>query len=571
MENYISFYERAINERNNKTDAKLFLIKHNLREIADKCKLGYIENWSYSRDPEEHKSNRLIFPIDNFSYFAIDTSEEKETPFKHLRESLTNNVSYEPIVYGSNKTPFIVDDPLSALSLIAAGVNDVIILRGTGTKPLIDYAKKHPQAIFSVLLSNGIEKNTAELQKKIEAALEDNGFYTLGGLEHYYSDFYNRDILGGCINAAESLEEYPDNFKEKVSFYQDRATEFTLQFEVEQQERLNVTSGVNMVNVFLDNIENSRDFEPMQTGIEEIDHVIGGGLMRKTLVTISAAPGAGKTALAQWITENLAKSGRDILYINLEMDRAQLLARSLSRISWQYFETDLSALDILRGYKWSGDTRKTVMESATKYKELIAKHFVYNPDGITNSISDILNIMNIENARLKAAGRSAPIICIDYLQLINSENRDATEGLKKVIYDLKQFATENNTTVILISANNRDSNKAGITTMESSRDTSAIEYSGDLMIGLSYTAIEDERKDDNGKPYTLSDLRKMRTKAIKNNEEIPEVCKETSIKILKNRFGVADARIDLIFDGKHSLFTVIDRSRNENPVKIIYR
>lgn len=265
------------------------------------------------------------------------------------------------------------------------------------------------------------------------------------------------------------------------------------------------------------------------------------------------------------ITETIAKGGRDIVYFNLEMDRNQLLARSLSRISWELERADIDALQVLRGYGWTEYQREAITRAAEQYKREIAGRFIYNPEGTSNGLDSILAAMQAETDRIKGAGRPEPIICIDYLNLIESGFKDAIEGFKTVIYRLKDFAKANNTIVIAINATNRASNQRGTVEMESGRDSSAVEYSGDLMLGLSYTAIEEKRKFDTGevsardkKPifeeYTIDELRRLRREAYDRGEEPPAVCNEVTLKVLKNRFGEPERRANLIFDGKHSTF-----------------
>jgi replicative DNA helicase len=278
----------------------------------------------------------------------------------------------------------------------------------------------------------------------------------------------------------------------------------------------------------------------------------------------------GKTALAQWIFENIAQAGHDVLYINLEMAREQLLARSLSRIAWKYEKKDFSALEVLRGYAWTDEQREAITEAAARYKADIAPHFIYNPDGVKNNIDSILTAMEAETARLKAQGKPAPLVCVDYLQIIETDEGDETKGLKTAIKRLKDFAIEKETVVFLIIANNRASNKTGTVEMESGRDTSAIEYSGDFMLGLAYTAIEDRREyeytyeDKNGNektgkaPYDLETIRRLKKEAYEAGKEIPAVCTEVSLKVLKSRFTEAERRANLIFDGKHSTFNQIE-------------
>ena len=150
--------------------------------------------------------------------------------------------------------------------------------------------------------------------------------------------------------------------------------------------------------------------------------------------------------------------------------------------------------------------------------------------------------------------------------MIDAGERDPIEGLKKAIYLLKDFAKQNNTVVIAISATNRASNKTGTVDLESGRDTSATEYSGDMMLGLSYTALEDHQKyetgeEKNGKPimaeYTLDELRRLRRVAYDLGQTPPKVCNQISLKVLKNRFGEPERRAKLFFDGRHNYYSQI--------------
>ena len=334
-----------------------------------------------------------------------------------------------------------------------------------------------------------------------------------------------------------------------------------------QEEPIVIQSGAEMIDAFLSTIQ-TREFEQEETGISDIDRALKGGFIRRTMVMLGAAPGLGKTLLMQWILENMAKHGHDVLYINLEMDRAQLLARSISRYTWQRENMDVDALTTLKGYQWSEEQRAAIMKTAEWYKQEIAPHFTYNPDGTTNKISNILKVMQIVTDRAKEEGRPAPLVCIDYLQLIDNENRDATEGLKNTIAKLKDRAKDHNTIIFIITANNRESNKTGVTNLESGRDTSAIEYTGDYMLGLSYTVIEDGRsycygKKGNGEPALkkcdLDYIRRLKRRAKDNNEPVPAVCNAVSLKINKNRFGEAEGRVKMYLDGEHSTLRLAER------------
>ena len=333
-------------------------------------------------------------------------------------------------------------------------------------------------------------------------------------------------------------------------------------------------SGVDMLNDFLCDIETFK-YKPIKTGIDALDKALFGGLISKTLVTLGAAPGMGKTAIAQYILENIARNGRDVLYINLEMDRTQLIARSIARtMHTNKITPDMSTLDIMRGYRWNENERKAIKKAADIYRDQIAPHFIYNPEGITSNLSSIINAC-IEDIKQKAKeGKPAPIICVDYLQLINYDMQpegtrapDAIEGLKLTITELKRIALDFDTCVFVIIAHNRASNKEGTASMESGRDTSTIEYTGDLMLGLSYTAIADHEIYDKEDPNTgkvtkrIKDLDYIRdriSEADKNGLPRPDDASRLCLQILKSRFTDSGRKARFIFDGEHCSFTEED-------------
>ena len=380
------------------------------------------------------------------------------------------------------------------------------------------------------------------------------------------------DVYGEAKDGNEAFTKDPERLGKVIAYLQGKAQDVKAARDEEREAELRKRTGEGMLEDFLLSVtdKEARTFEPIPTGIKDIDRALEGGLIRKTLVTLGAPPAMGKTALAQWIFENIAQSGQDVLYINLEMSREQLLARSISRLAWKYEKKDFSALDVLRGYSWTEDQRESILAAAGRYKADIAPHFIYNPEGVTNHIDSILTAMEAETARLEAQGKPAPLVCIDYLQLVDSGERDAIEGMKNVIFKLKDFAKTHNTVIFVIVANNRASNKLGTVEMESGRDTSAIEYSGDFMLGLAYTAIEDKRtytytyETRNGEEkegtafYDLETIRRLKKEAFEAGKDVPAVCKEVSLKVLKSRFTEAERRANLIFDGKHSTFNQVD-------------
>lgn len=342
-------------------------------------------------------------------------------------------------------------------------------------------------------------------------------------------------------------------------------------------------TGPEFIDAFIEEIQTDK-YKPVPTGINSIDKLLHGGFMRGSLVTIGAAPGAGKTAIAQYILENMAKNGNDVLYINLEMDRAQLLARSIARTAFNNknrtnFKTELTALDVMKGYAWTKEQRDFVYYAASLYREQIAPHFIYNPEGVKNELEDIKNAIIKESERVMNQGRPAPIVCIDYLQLIQYEADergripDTAEGIKRALKTFEELAEKLGTIIILILAHNRASNKEGITRADSGRDTSNIEYSGDLMLGLSFTAVEDRENVPKGKdkqgntiygPCKPEDIFDAMDAARDRGESTPLIARRLCLKVLKSRYTENGGKARFIFDGKHFTFEPDGVTYNNN-------
>lgn len=70
------------------------------------------------------------------------------------------------------------------------------------------------------------------------------------------------------------------------------------------------------------------DYDRIDTGIGELNRVLGGGMVRGSLVLISGEPGIGKSTIIIQTAANIAASGRTVLYVSGEESEEQIKLRA---------------------------------------------------------------------------------------------------------------------------------------------------------------------------------------------------------------------------------------------------
>lgn len=468
--------------------------------------------------------------------------EEKMPEGKGKYDKLPRAIAgAEPLFNGSalysGDIVFVTEGALDAISIAQAG-GAAVALNGTGFSKLIDQLKKKPTNAAIVLCLDNDDagrKATAD----IGAALDKIGAYCVTGTAAIMGEAqdpaaaeYRKDpneVLqrDGAEALRQAVTETGDETRRQYNMTAQEA-------EAERQQR----TGAGMVDAFLQAIQ-TRKYEPMPTGITDIDRALDGGFMRQWLVLLGAAPGAGKTALAQWIFEGMAKRGTACVYLNLEMSREQILARSFSRLAARKGHKIRTNV-ILQGYRWTDEQRAAVMDAAGEYRDTIAPRMIYNPDGVTANLDSILAYIEAEAQRAEKAEIPAPCVVLDYLQIVSGEPReDAASVIKRAVSRLKEYAVKHNTLVLAIIAHNRASNSTGAVSMDSGRDTSALEYSADLQLALTFTKCLKRKGQDAKNPDTLTD----------------DDRKEITLRIVKGRFGGVGREVDLHFNGETMTYT----------------
>lgn len=338
-------------------------------------------------------------------------------------------------------------------------------------------------------------------------------------------------------------------WKEYKAYYEEKALDEAIQrtFDsmpdagsVEKTEDDKAAQGAaaagDDIDKFLEKIQ-TEAYKPYKTGLQFFDDLLGGGVIRQTLLLVMAAPGAGKTTLCQQIAEAMAENNNPVIYLNFEMSREQMIAKAISsRLSKKGVLK--SATDILQGYRWSDGDRKQITEEIAAYKEQIYPYLKYNPGEIGTKLENVLQYLESVGRAAKEAEKQAPVVVVDYLHLLTAQKLELQELIKQAVTGLKNYAKNYDTFVIAIMATNRDSNKAGQFTMESGRDSSNLEYTGDYMLSLNYYDL------DKGEKKTATKLAELQRAPIRN----------MIIRILKHRLGVPGKSANIYFHAAGNRF-----------------
>ena len=507
-------------------------------ELAKKYGLGFDPEADPANAPgakpgayKPHPAPRIIIPTSPSHYIGRSISPDTPAGYAKLnskggKPGLFNEAALYTQYTQDVQGVFILEGAFDALSLMTMEAAATALNSTSNIGNLLETLEaRRPEATLILCPDNDPNPKTAETVKQKFNELAE-------GLQRLNISYVMADVNAGYKDANEALVNNIDGLLDALDSAYRAVGQEKERLQKEEEERRQRT-GADMVDSFLEAVQ-SRRYEPIPTGIKDIDNAIGGGLIRQQLILLGAAPGAGKTALAQWIFEKMARKGQPCIFLNLEMSREQMIARSLTRLA-SFNGTRLRVTDVLKGYQWTDEQREAIEEAADIYKLTIAPYIVYNPDGITPDLDTILQYLEKEAARAKNTGSPAPLVCIDYLQILSGDPREDEFALvKRAVSRLKAFAIGHDTVVFLIQAHNRNTNSRGEATMSAGRGSSAIEYTADLQMSLNYTKCLRQNGEAGKAEEDLTDQERQ----------------YVTLTVTKGRFSKPGARADLIFDGE---------------------
>lgn len=474
-------------------------------EVATRFMLGYDSHYTKSTGGAVWQA--LIIPTGYYSYVARNTDPQAGEKDRYRKTGNATPLNAKAL-QTATKPIFITEGEIDALSIIEVG-GEAIGLGSTANVDLFinNYVKKQkPVQPLVLALDNDDKGQTAT--EKLAKALEGLGV-----------PFYRLDPYSGLKDANTALLADREAFTRAIAQAEHLEEEA---LEAEREEYLK-TSSYSHLQDFINGIAESVNTPAQPTGFDKLDSILDGGLY-EGLYILGAITSLGKTTLALQVADQIAESGRDVLIFSLEMARAELMSKSISRLTLldvmgdpagdiKNAKTNRGITAGARYEHYSQTERELIQRAITAYGEY-AQH-IYIHEGIGDIGADY--IRETVKKHILFTGQ-APVVLIDYIQILAPYDVRATDkqNTDKAVLELKRISRDYKIPVIGISSFNRASYREEVT-LEAFKESGSLEYGSDVLIGL-------QLKGAGGKDFKSTEAKK------KDPREIELV-------ILKNRNG----------------------------------
>ena len=518
---YTEFYREA-----NKHLAETDYHRGITLETLNRFLVGYAAEWQPPRVPNAPKTPRLIIPRSRTSYFARDTRAAKDIPAyqkQYTKQNSPGKISLFNIaaLRTSTKPLYIVEGEIDAMSIIDVGGEAIATCSTSNIHSFLQALKNaisEQAAVMPLIIAFDDDESGQKATPELVKGLKE--------LQQAYCIYRPHT---GYKDANEALNADRKVFQNYVQYGIDHINELTAaEADREKTEYIEKNSVAAHLRNFLDGVAASVNTEAIATGFKTLDTLLDGGLY-EGLYGIGAISSLGKTTFALQIADQIAAVGNDVLIFSLEMSRNEMIAKSLSRITAKItidncgdIRNAKTTRGIMTGKKYAGysQAEKQLIKAAVQEYSQSADHIfiveamgTVGPDQIREQVENHISF----------TGRK-PVVIIDYLQILAPHNERSTDkqNTDYAILQMKRLSRDHKIPVIVISSFNRENYSVKVA-MQAFKESGAIEYSTDVLIGL-------QLKGTGEKDFDVDEAKAKHPRAIE-------------AVILKNRNGVTGKKI----------------------------
>ena len=434
----------------------------------------------------------IIIPTGRYSYTVRNTDPEagKKNRYRNRGNAQLFNAQ---ILQKATRPVYVVEGEIDAMSIEEAG-GEALGLGSLDNAELLLRTLENKRPSQPLIIALDVEEESKQ------ATVDSAEKLLTDGLERLHLTYIVYKPYVGYHDANEALCRDRAAFVEAVSEGTKRVEDAVKQAEeAELEEYLTTSAGANLQS-FIDGITESVNTPCLPTGFETLDRVIDGGLY-EGLITIGAISSLGKTSLVLQIADQIAKAGTDVLIFSLEMARAELMSKSISRHTLQLAlaeEKDSRSAKTARGItdgkryiNYSLLERKLIQDAISAYGEYASRLFIQEGVGTIGTAE----IRETVEKHIRLTGRR-PLVIVDYLQIVAPYSDRATDKqvVDNCVLELKRMSRDCKIPVIAISSFNRAGYKLEAT-FEQLKESGAIEYGSDIVIGLQLKGAGDKNFD----------------------------------------------------------------------------
>lgn len=442
---------------------------------------------------------------------------------------------------GKPNTIFIAEGIYDALSIEQMGYNAIALLT-TGFTRLENLLKHYKPTTNLVIM---LDNDTAGIQttKNMLDMLHSLNMQNIKYIDSM-DILTNYKNISKCKDANEMLLK---DSKELKSFLDNCFKEINKNEDTERLENANASNNLD----YFRTIEQQPAVKIVSTGFSTLDKDLKGGL-RSAFYVLGAVSNLGKTAFLMQMADQVAKGGNPVLYFSLEMDKKELMARSIARTTYIQVgdRTDKEGnpiasdtFDILDNVKYATynkDKKDVINTSINIYYNIAKNMYIVSGRYKEKDTSRRMTINDVEKIvkDFIKYNKVAPIVFIDYMQILAPTDPRATDkqNMDEVVDRLKQIAVEQDTPVIAISSYNRD-NYYEPANLSAFKESGSIEYGADFVLALQYNGIDEIYYDKDPK---MTEQKKKRAiyELIENyntESKLKGTPIEIQLKLLKSR------------------------------------
>ena len=362
-------------------------------------------------------------------------------------------------------------------------------------------------------------------------------------------------------NAADRIRQLADEgrYNELADLMTKTASELRVESEAEEFNRVYSPPSGDTYDSLLSNLNKGL---PTSYSFKDIGGRAYPLTLEAGITFVCASTGHGKTSFLNCLALDEARrnialnNGKRVLYFTYEIDKGLLL---LDLINTFNNNPDISnyPLESIRSYFEGKRDEYFAKHSGSKYNEFVENAQLFKAKYITSGALTIIEENYtveklLRSLRYATARNDVSLICIDYAQLIYSEDfaRMRTEEIKRIVHYINEFTKQNKLPVVMAAQFNRTVNSPLDVSLNAIGEGGDFERIANTVVGLfnlSNLKPTGSKTDDDRIISLLSRHYVQCTDAGGNIQAVPN---KVYAVVLKRRYGVRGVEAVFDWEGK---------------------